>query len=539
MSLFYMPRVQQVAPSGAAAEAYYLKFFETDGTTQKAVYQDDAFTTPHNQGDRVVGGVTITGIVADANGRFPAIYTTGSYKVRYYDPDDVEIFTHTESLAGQAESFYQEITGNGSQTVFTLTDDLGTDEKGITIEKPDGTTYAPTDFTIEGLTLTFNSAPATGTYKIRAPSLGLGAASAFAAEAENAKDAALTAQAAAEAAQAAAELVFDNFDDIYLGSKSTDPAFDNDGNALAVGMLYWNNPSNVMRVYNGSSWENFSVSPGLLAGKDSLTLTSDIDDEIVTIAKMNSEAQPSGKVMVSDGAGGFEYLDRLPPGTLLMWPNPTPPSGFLERDGSAVSRTTYADLFGAISILKTGGATTSGSATVTMTTTADLGAGMNIEGVGIPTGSTILSVDNSTTITISANASATGSGLTLRILPFGDGDGSTTFDLPDDRALVERGWDNGRGLDSNRVFGSYQADAILQHNHTASTNTTGSHTHTLPSNANDNSANNYVADSDGGGVNRTANTGSSGNHSHTVTVNNTGGSENLVKNRAYLAIIKY
>lgn len=188
MSLFYMPRVQQVAPSGAAAEAYYLKFFEADGTTQKAVYQDDAFTTPHNQGDRVVGGVTITGIVADANGRFPAIYTTGSYKVRYYDPDDVEIFTHTESLAGQAESFYQEITGNGSQTVFTLTDDLGTDEKGITIEKPDGTTYAPTDFTINGLSLTFNSAPATGTYKIRAPSLGLGAASAFAAEAETFRD---------------------------------------------------------------------------------------------------------------------------------------------------------------------------------------------------------------------------------------------------------------------------------------------------------------------------------------------------------------
>ena len=43
---------------------------------------------------------------------------------------------------------------------------------------------------------------------------------------------------------------------------------------------------------------------------------------------------------------------------------------------------------------------------------------------------------------------------------YGSGNGSTTFNIPDLRGVVARGWDNGRGLDAGRSFGSYQADAI-------------------------------------------------------------------------------
>lgn len=39
---------------------------------------------------------------------------------------------------------------------------------------------------------------------------------------------------------------------------------------------------------------------------------------------------------------------------------------------------------------------------------------------------------------------------------FGVGDGSTTFNLPDLRGEFLRGWDDGRGVDSGRVFGSFQ-----------------------------------------------------------------------------------
>ena len=43
---------------------------------------------------------------------------------------------------------------------------------------------------------------------------------------------------------------------------------------------------------------------------------------------------------------------------------------------------------------------------------------------------------------------------------FGAGDGSTTFNLPDMRGEFARGWDDGRGVDSGRAFGSDQGDAI-------------------------------------------------------------------------------
>jgi microcystin-dependent protein len=50
---------------------------------------------------------------------------------------------------------------------------------------------------------------------------------------------------------------------------------------------------------------------------------------------------------------------------------------------------------------------------------------------------------------------------------FGAGDGSTTFLLPDLRGEFARGWDDGRGIDSGRAFGSAQADEFKSHTHTA------------------------------------------------------------------------
>lgn len=48
---------------------------------------------------------------------------------------------------------------------------------------------------------------------------------------------------------------------------------------------------------------------------------------------------------------------------------------------------------------------------------------------------------------------------------FGAGDGSTTFNLPDMRGEFARGWDDGRGIDSGRLFGSFQADELKSHSH--------------------------------------------------------------------------
>jgi len=48
---------------------------------------------------------------------------------------------------------------------------------------------------------------------------------------------------------------------------------------------------------------------------------------------------------------------------------------------------------------------------------------------------------------------------------FGEGDGSSTFNIPDLRGEFIRGWDAGRGVDSGRVFGSIQLDDFKEHSH--------------------------------------------------------------------------
>ena len=101
----------------------------------------------------------------------------------------------------------------------------------------------------------------------------------------------------------------------------------------------------------------------------------------------------AGTVLSSDGtdiawaasAGGVAT------GTVVSLATSTEPTGYLECDGAAVSRSTYSGLF-----------------------------------------STIAST-------------------------YGAGDGSSTFNLPDLRGEFIRGFDNGRGVDTSRVFGSAQA----------------------------------------------------------------------------------
>ena len=84
-----------------------------------------------------------------------------------------------------------------------------------------------------------------------------GVSSSLAGAAGNASAAANSATAAANSAAAAATAL-DSFDDRYLGSKSSEPSVDNDGNALVSGALYFNSTTNGMKVYDGGSWINAS-----------------------------------------------------------------------------------------------------------------------------------------------------------------------------------------------------------------------------------------------------------------------------------------
>lgn len=101
--------------------------------------------------------------------------------------------------------------------------------------------------------------------------------------------------AAAQAAQAAAEAALDSFDDRYLGSKSTPPTLDNDGNALIEGALYWNSVDNAMYAWDGAAWGSISSTAAIFryrfTASGGETSESGIDDNGLTLSYIPGKEQ--------------------------------------------------------------------------------------------------------------------------------------------------------------------------------------------------------------------------------------------------------
>jgi len=150
-------------------------------------------------------------------------------------------------------------TSSGSQPLTTNTDSAKWD---LLVDAASATTSATNAAT--SATNAANSATAAATSASTAETHKDDAETAKTAS-ETAKTAAETAKTAAQAAQAAAETAADNFDDTYLGAKSSDPTVDNDGDALNAGDLYFNTTSNTLRVYSGSAWQDAAVDASTLA----------------------------------------------------------------------------------------------------------------------------------------------------------------------------------------------------------------------------------------------------------------------------------
>jgi microcystin-dependent protein len=121
------------------------------------------------------------------------------------------------------------------------------------------------------------------------------------------------------------------------------------------------------------------------------------------------------QTVVMDGTNVYVVTSGSPTGKIDIFPMSVAPAGWLECDGSAISRTAYPAL-------------------------------NNIAAI--------------------AGYAA----------PWGPGDGSTTFNIPDLRAYFIRGWDHGAGRDPSRAFGSTQTSANLSHTHGI---TDPGHVHTL------------------------------------------------------------
>jgi hypothetical protein len=100
---------------------------------------------------------------------------------------------------------------------------------------------------------------------------------------------------AAAASAAAAATTYDNFDDRYLGAKSSAPSVDNDGNALITGAIYWNSVSNAMYAWTGSEWGSISSTAAIYryrftaAGGE--TTISGTDDNGLTLSYLPGKEQ--------------------------------------------------------------------------------------------------------------------------------------------------------------------------------------------------------------------------------------------------------
>jgi hypothetical protein len=111
--------------------------------------------------------------------------------------------------------------------------------------------------------------------------------------ATSATAAATSASSAATSASSAAAS-YDQFDDRYLGDKSSDPTVDNDGNPLLTGALYFNTVVGAMKVYDGANWDlvapdtsNF-IDKAILTAKGSIISASTGSTPVaLTVASTN------------------------------------------------------------------------------------------------------------------------------------------------------------------------------------------------------------------------------------------------------------
>lgn len=138
-------------------------------------------------------------------------------------------------------------------------------------------------------------------------------------------------------------------------------------------------------------------------------------------------------------------------GALFTWPGMTAPTGYLFSYGQAISRTTYAALFAALTSTYTAGVTnasTNVTGSFPAVATQSL-IGYTVSGTNIAAGTTI-TAQTTTTLTLSLAATGTGS-VQLLVAPWGVGDGSTTFNLPDLRGRNAMGRRDMGGTDAGRI----------------------------------------------------------------------------------------
>lgn len=241
-------------------------------------------------------------------------------------------------------------------------------------------------------------------------------------------------------------------------------------------------------------------------------IVKDRSNNIIWDAVTSSSGSGGGGSSTATGDGDLV-------GTIKPWAGMTAPNQYAFTYGQEISRTTYATLFTAITSSQAIFCT-SGSAVLNgLTNTTNFWVGMTLEVSCIAAGNTTIISKTSSSVTMAVNANTTAN-TTAIFYPWGRGNGSTTFNLPDFRGFTIVGNTIMGGVassnltisyfgatpDSSGASGGNQNTTLAPgnlppHTHTSSTLTDPGHFHTTTP----------TVFSGGGGANMAANsTGSVG-----------------------------
>jgi hypothetical protein len=198
-------------------------------------------------------------------------------------------------------------TSSGSQP---LTTNANSAKYDLIVDAASATTSATAAAT--SATAAASSATAAASSATTASTQASNASTSASTASTQATNAANSATASASSATSAANSL-DTFDDTYLGAKSSDPTADNDGDALAAGMLYTNTSTGNLKFYNGSAWVNVSTGLTSIAADTTPQLGGNLDTnekEIVTLSNRDLLLAPNGTGVVeikgNDNAGQIQ-----------------------------------------------------------------------------------------------------------------------------------------------------------------------------------------------------------------------------------------
>ena len=255
-------------------------------------------------GDDASFSTTVTNSIATklalAGGTMSGAIAMGTNKITGLGNPTANQDAATKTYVDTADALKLSLTGGTMSGAIAM----GT-SKITGLGDPTANQDAATKIYVDGILGSATSAAASAAAAAVSASNAATSASNASTSASNAATSASSASTSATNAAAS----YDAFDDRYLGSKTSAPSVDNDGNALLTGALYWNSTSSELYLWTGSAWTRSALSGTDYVAKSGDTMTGALTTTALTLSggTANGVAYLNGsKVLTSGSALTFD-----------------------------------------------------------------------------------------------------------------------------------------------------------------------------------------------------------------------------------------